>query len=199
MKYTTVSIPKGLADDVTKLMEEVGYWPEYQRVCPGSPHREAAHGAHRWGGRAMREEKIDGVLVRIHKNGWTVIKPNEHRADGSIASKGTIQGYGDGWKKYIQPGTPVVNIRSIPEDKIVRWAFQSPMVDPDIKGIRGAKVERDVGSFGVEEFQLVEYMHPSIKAAALLGNLSFVSVEEYCLLAREYGATVYNYGDEVNG
>jgi len=26
-EYRTVSIPKPLADDVAKLMEEVGYWP----------------------------------------------------------------------------------------------------------------------------------------------------------------------------
>ena len=26
-EYRTVSIPKPLADDVTALMEEVGYWP----------------------------------------------------------------------------------------------------------------------------------------------------------------------------
>ena len=27
MKYRTVSIPKGLTDDVEKLIEELGYWP----------------------------------------------------------------------------------------------------------------------------------------------------------------------------
>jgi len=145
------------------------------------------------------EEKIDGVLAKLHKQGWTVIKPNQHRPDGSVSQKGTVTGYGDGWKKYIQPGTPVVNIRTIPDDKILKWAFQSPSIDPDLKGIRGAKVERDQGSFGEEEMQLVQYMHPSVKAVALIGNLSYVSVEEYCLLAKEWGATVYNYGDEVNG
>lgn len=26
-KYTTVSFPKPLIDDITKIVEEVGYWP----------------------------------------------------------------------------------------------------------------------------------------------------------------------------
>jgi len=141
----------------------------------------------------MSETK-DGVLVHFHKRGWTVTKPNTHRPDGSVSSRGTISGYGDGWQKYVEPGTPVVDTRSIPDDKLLKWALQSPMVDPDLKGFRGAKVEQDYA--GLDEhpdFDMVDMMHPSIRTLAHTANMGYVSVEEYCKLAGEWGATVYEY------
>ncbi len=138
--------------------------------------------------------ETNGVLVHFHKRGWTVTKPNTHRPDGSVSSRGTISGYGDGWQKYVEPGTPVVDTRSIPDDKLLKWALQSPMVDPDLKGFRGAKVEQDYA--GLDEhpdFDMVDMMHPSKRLMAHVSNMGYVSVEEYCKLAGEWGATVYEY------
>lgn len=137
-----------------------------------------------------------GVLVHLHKKGWTVTKPNTHRPDGSLASSGKIEGYGDdGWQKHVEPGVPVVDTRSIPKDKILKWALQSPMVDPDLKGIRGAKVEQDYAGLDEEPSfdMVVAGMHPSLKNLAHISNMGYVSVEEYCKLAAEWGATVYEY------
>ena len=122
-------------------------------------------------------------------------KPNTHRPDGSVSSRGTISGYGEGWQKYVEPGTPVVDTRSIPEDRVLKWALQSPMVDPDLKGFRGAKVEQDYAGLNEHpDFDMVVAgMHPSMKTLAHVSNLGYVSVEEYCRLAAEWGATVYEY------
>ncbi len=134
----------------------------------------------------------NGVLVHIGRRGWTVTKPNEHRPDGSVSSTGTVSGYGDGWQEYVEPGTPVVDTRSIPRDKLLKWALQSPMVDPDLKGFRGAKVEQDYAGMD-KHLDIVDMMHPSMKFVAHVGNMGYVSVEEYCKLAGEWGATVYEY------
>jgi len=143
-----------------------------------------------WGDTDMIEPKA--VLVKLHNQGWTVIKDNEHDPNtGRVTSRGTVTGYGENdWKKYAEPGIPVVNIRTIPKDKLLKWALQSPLIDPDLKGVRGVKVEQNRGDFGEPEKQLLQYMHPTYKAIGLLGNLQKVSVEEYCILAREWGATV---------
>ncbi|GAF95717.1 unnamed protein product, partial [marine sediment metagenome] len=109
-------------------------------------------------------------------------------------STGTISGYGDGWQEHVKPGTPVVDTRSIPEDKILKWALQSPMVNPDLEGVRGAKVEQDYA--GLDEnpaFDMVNMMPPSMRRLAHVSNMGYVSVEEYCQLAEEWGATVYEY------
>lgn len=82
-------------------------------------------------------EAPSGIMVHIGRRGWTVTMPNQHRPDGSVSSTGTISGYGDGWQEHVEPGTPVVDTRSIPEDKILKWALQSPMVNPDLEGVRG--------------------------------------------------------------
>ena len=141
-------------------------------------------------------DETSGVLVHIHRRGWTVTKANEHYPDGRIRSKGEISGYADDeWKKYAKLGTPVVDTTKIPDEKILKWSFQSPIVDPDIKGIRGAKVERDINGFTEEELEITKYMHPTFRTIAAIGNLSKVSVEEYCKLAREWGAEVYIYGE----
>jgi len=145
-------------------------------------------------------DEANGVLVQLHRSGWTVTEPNEHRPDGSVSSRGHIDGYGDtGWEKYVQPGTPVVNTRTIPQDKLVKWVFQSPMVDPDLGGIRGAKVEQDFGSFGKDELEFISHMHPTFQAISLIGNNTYVSVEEYVALAMEWGATCYRYELPVDG
>jgi len=139
-------------------------------------------------------ETNNGVLVHIGRRGWTVTKPNTHRPDGSVSSRGTISGYGEGWQKYVEPGPPVADTRSIPEDRLLKWTLQSPRVDPDLKGFRGAKVEQDYA--GLDEhpaFDMVDMMHPSMKFVAHVGNMGYVSVEEYCKLAEEWGATVYEY------
>jgi len=139
-------------------------------------------------------EAPSGVMVHIGRRGWTVTIPNKHRPDGSVSSTGTISGYGEGWQKYVEPGTPVVDTRSIPEDKLLKWALQSPMVDPDLKGFRGAKVEQDYA--GLDEqpsFDIVDMMHSSIRTLAHTANMGYVSVEEYCKLAEEWDATVYEY------
>lgn len=139
-----------------------------------------------------------GVLVHIGRRGWTVTKPNEHRPDGLVSSTGTITGYGDGWQKYVEPGTPVVDTRSIPDDQILKFALQSPMVDPDLEGFRGAKVEQDYA--GLDEHpsfdMVIAGMHPSMKTLAHISNMGYVSVEEYCKLADEWGATVYEYVED---
>jgi len=57
-EYTTVSFPKPLIDDITKLVKEVGYWPsgldpsrtttfpaQHHRIRPGGTCREAVRGA----------------------------------------------------------------------------------------------------------------------------------------------------------
>ena len=139
-------------------------------------------------------ETNNGVLVHFHKRGWTVTKPNTHHPDGSVSSRETISGYGDGWQKYVEPGIPVVDTRSIPDDKLLKWALQSPMVDPDLKGFRDAKVEQDYAGLNeLPGFDMVDAMHPSIRLMAHVGNMGYVSVEEYCKLAGEWGATVYEY------
>lgn len=54
-KYTTVSIPKPLAEDVDALMEEVGYWPSLSSFI-----REACHEklwAERMKQKAMKEAR----------------------------------------------------------------------------------------------------------------------------------------------
>ena len=136
-------------------------------------------------------DEASGVLVTIGRDGWTVLNPNQHREDGSVSSSGRITGYGDGWEKYVQPGTPVVDTRAIPDDKILKWGLQSPLVNPDLKGIRGAKVEQDYGPLGEKELDVVKRMHPTFRFLAHAGNLSDVSVEEFVKLAAEWGATVY--------
>jgi len=145
------------------------------------------------------EEEIDGVIVRIHRHGWTVVKPNQHRPDGSVSSSGTISGYGDGWEKHIQPGTPVVDIRTIPDEKLWEWALKSPNINPDLEGIRGAKVEQNYD--GIDKHKdawVVDSMHPAMQALFHSCNLSYVSVEEYCLLAKEWGAEVHLHGGELH-
>lgn len=144
------------------------------------------------------EEQPNGVLVHLHMRGWTVLKPNEHYPDGKVRQSGTVEGCGSNeWQKYVKPGTPVVDTTTIPDKKRLKWAMQCPSVNPDLKGIRGAKVERD--SAGISEEDLDFYTagaHPTMRAIAILGNLSHVSVEEYCQLAKEWGAMVYIYGEE---
>jgi len=139
-------------------------------------------------------EDPSGIMVHIGRRGWTVTMPNKHRPDGSVSSTGTISGYGDGWQEHVKPGTPVVDTRSIPEDKILKWALQSPMVNPDLEGVRGAKVEQDYA--GMDEhpcFDMVDMMPPSMRRLAHVSNMGYVSIEEYCQLAEEWGATVYEH------
>lgn len=141
----------------------------------------------------MREMK--GVLVKLHRRGWTVIQENAHDPEtGRVTMTGTVTGYGEhDWETHVEAGCPIVNTRVIPEDKILKWALHSPLIDPDLKGVRGVKVEQNSGGFGDSEMQFAEYLHPTFRAIAHLGNLQKVSVEEYLLLAKEYGAIVTYY------
>lgn len=124
-----------------------------------------------------------------------MIQENVHDPEtGRVTMTGTVTGYGDhGWERHVEAGCPVVNTRDIPDDKILKWALQSPMVDPDLKGVRGVKVEQSYGDFGGAEKDMLNYMHPTFKLIAHLGNLQKVSVEEFVLLAKETGATVTYY------
>ncbi len=135
--------------------------------------------------------EANGVLVTIGHGGWTVKKPNEHREDGSVSSTGRITGHSDdGWEKHVPPGTPIVDSRTVPEDKLLKWALHQPLVNPDLKGVRGVKVEQDFGPLGEEELDRVKYMHPTFQSLAYLTNLSDVSVEEFVKLSKEWGCTV---------
>lgn len=131
--------------------------------------------------------------MTIGRGGWTVYLPNKHNPEtGRVAQTGRITGHGDGWEKHIEPGTPIVDTRTIPTDMLLKWSLQSPLVNPDLKGFRGAKVEQDFD--GVDKhpnFEMIaEGLHPTYKTMLALGNLSSVSVEEYVKLAEEWGATV---------
>jgi len=136
----------------------------------------------------------NGVLVTIGKGGWSVRNPNKHDETGRVTQSGTISGYGDGWQEHILPGVPIVDAREL-GDKLLKWSLQSPMVDPDLEGIRGAKVEQNLG--GINEhpsFPMVASgLHPTVKTMLALGNLEKCSVEEYVQLATEYGCKVTYY------
>ena len=137
--------------------------------------------------------EANGVLVTVGRGGWTVYKPNEHDDTGRVTSKGTVSGYADGdWGKYVSPGTPIVDTRTIPTENLLTWSLQSPLVDPDLKGMRGAKVEHDLA--GIDKHpdfeRIASGLHPTMKGMIAYGNLGYVSVEEYVQLATEWGATV---------
>jgi len=144
----------------------------------------------------MADGERTGVLVTIGRNGWTVFKPNTHDETGRVTRTERVSGYGDGWDKYISPGTPIVDGRTIPDDKLLKWVMQQPLVDPDLKGDTGAKVEHSLGGMDDDpSFPMVAsgLLHPTYKAILAYGNCSKCSVEDYVRLAREWGATVTYY------
>jgi len=128
--------------------------------------------------------------------GW-FINPTNTTKTGRVSRTGHIQGYGEDWKERIEPGIPVVDTRTIPTDMLLKWSLQSPLINPDLKGVRGAKVEQDFD--GVNKHpnfdMMAEGLHPMYKTMLTLGNLSSVSVEEYVKLAEEWGATVTYYAE----
>jgi hypothetical protein len=141
-----------------------------------------------------------GVLVHIHRSGWTVYEKTVYHESGS-KSKGTISGYGEkGWEKYVDPGCPVVNTKTIPLKLLSRWALFAPMVDPDLTESESTEVApNDAGlSTGkyAEFFQTVrEHGTPDLRMATYL-NLARCTIEDYCKLAEEFGATVSRYNAE---
>ena len=131
------------------------------------------------------QEKVK--YVHIGRGGWTGYFNKHHR----------VSHYGDTWKKYCEHGTPIIDTRTIPNDKLVKWALCSPMVDLEATESQTTKVEQNDGGLGDNwVFQHIkEHGHPQMRLAAM-GNLASCTLEDYIKLAEEWGATVTYYGDE---
>lgn len=138
--------------------------------------------------------------MHIHRSGWTVYQKAVH-FDSGAKSKGTISGYGEeGWEKYVEPGCPVVNTKTIPFEKLGKWALFAPMVDPDLTISETTEVApNDAGlSEGkyADLFQNIREHGPPELRMVTYTNLGRCTIEDYCKLAEEWGATVYRYNAE---
>lgn len=130
------------------------------------------------------------IYVSIGRGGCTV----------HFGKHSRLQTYGNGWKKYTQPGTPVIDTQTIPQDKIARWALLSPMVDLEAETSQSKKVEQNDGGMSTGKHawmfnHIKEHGHPEMRRATF-GNLATCTLEDYMKLAAEWGATVYIYQGE---
>ncbi len=135
--------------------------------------------------------------MHIHRSGWTVYKKAIHYESGAV-SKGKISGYGEnGWEKYVDPGCPVVNTKTIPLELLGKWALFAPMVDPDLTVSESTEIGPN--DAGLSEGKYADFFHlvrkfgpPDVRMATYM-NLTRCTIEDYCKLAEEFGATVYRY------
>jgi hypothetical protein len=132
------------------------------------------------------------LLVTANRGGFRAYLPTEH-GDG-VRARHELRFYGEErFREYIAMGVPCVDTRTIPDEKIAKWALWAPLVDVDIEESESATVE--MNSAGLEDewlFQAVRrHGHPMMRGATY-GNLGRCTVTDYCRLAVEWGATVHN-------
>lgn len=133
----------------------------------------------------QEQEKVKYVI--ISEGGWTGYFNKSHR----------VSHYGNSYKKYCEDGTPIIDTRTIPDDKKIRWALQSPLVDPELEGFN----DTEVSSYPNDLLEHPEAWKLSMLpkqavAFALVSNSRYVSVEQFIKLAEEWGATVTYYAGE---
>lgn len=109
----------------------------------------------------------NALLTSCGRGGWTIYRKGILRPDETLIT-GRKTGFGceEVLEEAIERGIPAIDTRAIPDDKITKYSFQSPILAQHPSQ--------------VEEFEEASF------------NIRKVSPRKFVEFAKEWGAAVYN-------